>query len=319
MHKIMYNCGEKVGGPYLIEVSNVSKSFGKVKVLNKVSLRVENGDIVGYVGLNGAGKTTTIRIIVGVLNPDEGSVVVDGYDMFKDKRRASKRIGWVPELPNFEGEFKALDYFVYLAGYYGISKSEALRIGKELMEKVGLGEALNKKLIEYSQGMKKRFALAVSMISDPQNFVFDEVLNGLDPQGIAFFRELTKEFKKENRAVLFSSHILKEMEQIADKVVFIHKGRIIGIYAMEEIARIAKPVLRIKLLNVSEEALSLLRNYGDISMEGSEIFVKLHTGERADEIVAELVKKGIGVKEFKSEERDLESFFFDLIKRGEGA
>ncbi|MEL9908626.1 MAG: ABC transporter ATP-binding protein [Desulfurococcus sp.] len=301
----------------MIEVKNISKSFGRTRVLSDVSFKVGNGEVVGYVGLNGAGKTTTIRIIVGVLNPDSGDVIVDGYSVLSDKRRASERIGWVPELPIFETEFKALDYFVYLAGYHGLSKSEAVKLGKELLGRMGLEDAMGKRLSEYSQGMKKRFALAVSLISNPPNIVFDEVLNGLDPQGIAFFRELAREFKRENKAVLFSSHILKEVEQLADKVVFIHKGRIIGVYTMEEITRLAKPSLKIRVSNNLEEAVKILSNYGEVVAGDMEITVKINHGVNPEEILGELVKRSIGVKEFRNEERDLEAFFFELIREAE--
>ena len=221
----------------MISIKNVSKSFGSVKALDDVSFDVRNGEVVGYVGLNGAGKTTTIRIAVGVLPPDDGDVEIDGFSIVRDKRRASERIGWIPEIPLFERDFKALDYFIYIAGFHGIRGDEARRLGRELLEKVGLGDAMNKKLGHYSQGMRKRFALALSLINDPPNFLFDEVLNGLDPQGIAFFRELALEFKKNGKAVLFSSHILTEVENIADRVVFIHKGRIIADKTIEEIKR----------------------------------------------------------------------------------
>ncbi|MCC5990025.1 MAG: ABC transporter ATP-binding protein, partial [Thermosphaera sp.] len=207
----------------MIEVNSVSKFFGRLKALDNVSFKVGNGEIAGYVGLNGAGKTTTIRIAVGVLPPDSGDVFIDGLSITREKKKASERIGWVPELPIFETDFKALDYYVYLAGYYGIPPGEARRMGREALEMLGLGDALNTKLAAYSQGMKKRFALAVSLINDPPNFIFDEVLNGLDPKGIVFFRDLAIKFKKQGKAVLFSSHILSEVEGIADKVVFIHK------------------------------------------------------------------------------------------------
>ncbi len=183
----------------VIQLNNVVKRFGNVVALDNVSFRINNGEVVGYVGLNGAGKTTTIRIIAGVLNPDSGDAIVDGYSVIKDKKIASKNLGWVPELPIFEHDVKAIDYFVYLAGYYGISSGDAKKIAKELFKEVGLEGVENKKLQQYSLGMKKRFALAVSLISNPNNFVFDEVLNGLDPQGIAFFRDLTLKFKKDGK------------------------------------------------------------------------------------------------------------------------
>lgn len=301
----------------MFTVQEVTKYFGKQRVLDSVSFEVRNGEVVGYVGLNGAGKTTTIRIAVGVLPPTSGDVIIDGYSVTRNKREASRLVGWVPELPIFETEFKALDYFVYIAGYYGYTSHEARRIGRELMEKFGLGDALNKKLSSYSQGMKKRFALAVSMINDPPNLFFDEVLNGLDPKGIAFFRELTVEFKKQGKALLFSSHILGEVEGIADRVVFIHKGRIVGLYSMDEIRYMARPALVLTLNNVSKEVLTLLSQHGEVvELGGGRILLRNFSGDPSD-IVNDLVKLGVRVSEVRREEKSLEEFFFDLIRKVE--
>lgn len=300
-----------------IRIVGVTKYFGKQKVLDNVTFEVNNGEIVGYVGLNGAGKTTTIRIAVGVLPPDSGDVLIDGYSVTKKKREASLRVGWVPELPIFEQEFKALDYFAYLAGYYGFSVSEARRLGRELLEKFGLGDAMNKKLSEYSQGMKKRFALAVSMINDPPNFLFDEVLNGLDPKGIAFFRELAKEFRRQGKAVLFSSHILSEVEDIADRVVFIHKGRIIGVFRMDEIKSAAKPAIELELSIINEKVLSILEKLGKpVVSDGNKVVLGEPLVDASD-VVIELSKAGVKVHSIKKVEKSLEEFFFSLVTRAD--
>ena len=296
----------------MIEISNVSKSFGRIKALENVSFKVNNGELVGYVGLNGAGKTTTIRIIVGVLLPDSGDVYIDGYSVLKEKRKASMRIGWVPEIPIFEPDVKALDYFVYLAGYYKISPNEARRLGKELFEKVGLSGAENRKLKEYSQGMKKRFALAVSLINDPPNFVFDEVLNGLDPEGIKFFRELAKDFKKQGKAVLFSSHILSEVEALADRVVFIHKGRIINILTMQEIKSMAEKKLVVKLDKPLEKIPEEINSYGEPIIQDNTLVIRKFKGDQST-IVELLLRQGYKIMEVKLEETSLEEVFFKLI------
>ncbi|HEU97358.1 MAG TPA: ABC transporter ATP-binding protein [Fervidicoccus fontis] len=299
----------------MIEIEKLSKYFGNQRALDDVSFGVNNGEIVGYVGLNGAGKTTTIRIAVGVLPPDSGDVSIDGFSVTKDKRRASERVGWVPELPIFETDFKALDYFVYLAGYYGFSSGEARKLGKETLERFGLGNALEMKLSAFSQGMKKRFALAVSMINDPPNFIFDEVLNGLDPQGIAFFREMALDFKKKGKAVLFSSHILGEVQNIADRVVFIHRGKIIGSYRVEEILNIVKPSIVLKLDRFDEGAVKLLEKYGKVERQGDLATISSPSAS-SGEIVKALVESGYSVIELRHEERSLEEFFFSLLKKG---
>jgi ABC-2 type transport system ATP-binding protein len=303
----------------VIEVVRVSKSFGRIRALDSVSFKVFNGEVVGYVGLNGAGKTTTIRIATGVLPPDSGEVFIDGYSVLKEKKRASRLVGWVPESPIFESDFKALDYFTYLAGYYGYSTSEARRLGRELLEKLGLGNALNMKISEYSHGMKKRFALAVSLIGDPPNFLFDEVLHGLDPKGIAFFRELALEFKKQNKAVLFSSHILSEVEGIADRVVFIHKGKIIGEYSMDEIKQKAQPAVELVLTRVDGSVLRLLEKHGEVVVVSEKKVLLRRPVSDTSQIVAELVTAGVGVSEVKKQERHLEDFFFELIRKAEAS
>ena len=295
----------------MIEIKGVSKFFGSFKALDNVTFNVRNGEIVGYVGLNGAGKTTTIRIIVGVLNPSSGDVFINGHSITREKRVASKYIGWVPEQPIFEPDARALDYFVYLAGYYGISASEARSLGKKLLEEVGLGHAIELKLKEYSQGMKKRFALAVSMINNPDNYVFDEVLNGLDPQGIAYFRELTLRLKKNGCAVLFSSHILSEVEDLADRVVFIHRGRIVGDMSMDEIKSMAKPVLRIRLDKVDDKLKDLLSPYGKVEFEKNTVVI-VNPPSDPSEILTTLLKNGYRVLEYK-QGRSLEDVFFRII------
>ncbi len=295
-----------------IEFRDVTKYFGKKRVLENVSFTVEKGEVVGYVGLNGAGKTTTIRIGVGVLRPSSGDVLVEGYSVVREKRRASMHIGWVPEYPIFEQDFKALDYFVYLAGYYGISGGEARRLGRRLLEEVGLGDALDKKLAEYSQGMKKRFALAVSMINEPENYFFDEVLNGLDPQGIAFFRDLVLRLKRKGCAILFSSHILSEVENLADRVVFIHRGRIVAVHTMDEIKGMAKPALRIKVGRIDEGLMETLKSLGEPERKGR-IIVLRNPSRSPDEILRILVEKGYPVEAMAPVEPSLEEVFFRII------
>lgn len=297
----------------MIEVKDVSKWFGQFRALDSVSFSLKNGDVVGYVGLNGAGKTTTIRICVGVLPPDSGDVIIDSYSIVRDKKTASRLVGWVPEVPIFELDERALDYFTYLAGYYGISSSEARSLGKRLLEEVGLGDSMNSKLKNFSLGMKKRFALAVSMINDPGNFLFDEVLSGIDPQGIAFFRELTKKFKRENKAVLFSSHILREVEGIADRVVFIHRGRIVKSMAMEEVRKYAEPVIVVRLPTVDEGVVEVTKSFSE-RVEVRNGTIRIYTPSAdSSEILESLVKKGYRVEEVRKEEISLEEVFFKII------
>jgi len=302
----------------LIEVKQATKIFSSKQgpAINSVSFDVKNGEVVGFVGLNGAGKTTTIRIAVGVSLPTSGTVLIDGHDITTEKAEASKSVGWVPEIPNFEPNAKAWMLMRYLAGFYGIDRTEATKRSKELLASVGLSGFENRKIRTYSQGMKKRFSLGVSLLSDPQNFLLDEVLNGLDPEGIHFFRELMRGQKRVNKAILLSSHILTEIENIADRIVFIHRGHVIKTVTREELRAHEgiKGVLRIILQNPDEDAISYLKTLGgDLQVQRNEIVLSDFHGD-SSQVNAELVRKGIPVREIKYEKTGLEEYFFDLIK-----
>lgn len=305
----------------MIEVKGLTKIFSAKQgpAINTVSFDVKNGEIVGFVGLNGAGKTTTIRIGVGVSLPTSGSISIDGHDITHDKAEASRSVGWVPEIPNFEPNAKAWSLMRYFAGFYNINRTEAGKRSKELLASVGLAGFENRKIRTYSQGMKKRFSLAVSLLSDPQNFLFDEVLNGLDPEGIHFFRELMRGQKKMNKAILLSSHILAEIENVADRIVFIHWGKIIKIVTRDELSAYEgeKGVLRIVLQNPTDNAIAYLKSLGGTAqVQGNEIILSDFHGDSA-QVNAELVKIGSQVREIRFEKTGLEQYFFDLIRRAE--
>ena len=307
----------------MFEIKAATKVFSAKQgpAISSVSFDVRNGEIVGFVGLNGAGKTTTIRIAVGVSLPTSGTVVIDGHDITREKPEASKSIGWVPELPNFEPNAKAWSMMRYLAGFYNIDREEARRRSKDLLASVGLSGFENRKIRTYSQGMKKRFSLAVSLLSDPQNFLFDEVLNGLDPEGIHFFRELMRGQKRMNKAILLSSHILTEIENVADRIVFIHRGRVIKIVTRDELAAYEgeKGVLRIILQNITDDAVSYLKSLGGTALvQGNEVILSDFRGD-SSQVNSELVKKGIPVREIKFEKTGLEQYFFDLIGKADSA
>jgi len=207
----------------MIEIDNVTKIYSRrdPPAVKNLMLNIENGEILGLVGLNGAGKTTTIRMIAGILLPTSGKISVDGFDVIKEKVKASYNVGWIPEIPNFEPNAKPLSLMRYYAGFYRNNEKEMDKRIKELLDMVGLSNDLNKKLREYSQGMKKRFSIAESLINDPKNVLFDETLNGLDPEGVKFVRDLIIDLKSKQKSILLSSHILTEIENLADRVAII--------------------------------------------------------------------------------------------------
>ncbi len=164
--------------------------------------------------------------------------------------------------------------------------------------------------------MKKRFSLAVSMLTNPQNFLFDEVLNGLDPEGIHFFRELMIEQKKENKAILLSSHILTEIENLADRVVFIHRGKIVKTASRDDLATASKSagILRIVFQTVNDDALAYLRTLGGkVEVQGNSVILSGFQGD-SSQVNAELIRRGFPVQEIRYEKTGLEDYFLQLIR-----
>ena len=267
---------------------------------------------MGFVGLNGAGKTTTIRIAAGIALPTAGTVVVDGHDIVEDKVAASRSIGWVPETPNFEPSGRGIDLLRYFAGFHGISSSDADARSAELLRTMGLSGAERKRFREYSQGMRKRFALAAAMLADPHNYLFDEILNGLDPEGIHFFRGLVGELKGQKKAILLSSHILLEVEGLADRVVFIHKGKLIKTVTRAELATFESGSVRMVVENVDGRLADRLRGMGEVRMEGNGVTISDFKGDRA-ELNYQLAKEGYRISDFTVQKSGLEDYFLRLI------
>jgi ABC-2 type transport system ATP-binding protein len=220
----------------VLTIEGLSKDFGarnKVPALKSVNLEVKKGEIVGFVGLNGAGKTTTIRIVAGVIRPTSGSVRVEGMDAFKDHEKAAELFSWVPENPIFDLGSNARSWLLYVSKF-GSRNTSASQVD-EVLAKVGLGDKGKVKLKAYSLGMKRRLALAQAFLEEPQLLLMDEAMNGLDPEGMHFFRQSVRDFRNKGGAVLLSSHVLTEISGVSDRVSFIHKGTTFETKTLDEL------------------------------------------------------------------------------------
>lgn len=304
----------------MIEIDHVTKIYNKKSppAVNDLSLEIKDGDILGLVGLNGAGKTTTIRMIAGIILPTSGQIRVDSYDVVKEKVKATHNVGWIPELPNFEPNAKPVTLMKYYAGFYSNDGKEMNVRITELLDQVGLSEHLNKKLRDYSQGMKKRFAIAESLVGDPKNVLFDETLNGLDPEGVKFVRNLILDLKSKGKGILLSSHILSEIENLADRVAIIHHGKLIKMLSRSDLKNLGKTVIHIIIDKQSEnyEKLSgILGKYGSIEKnDGEFILSDLNLkDEEIPQILEDLIGSGIRVRKFEPVGESLEEYFFKTI------
>lgn len=213
------------GRARLLEISHVSKSFGRRPALSDVSLSVAAGEVVGLVGPNGAGKSTAFRIICGLLEPDAGTVTLAGHDVRKDARAFRALLGVLIEGPGCYPGVSAFDHLAYLARVRGSFSRE--RISRTL-EEVGLAPDSRKPVGKFSLGMKQRLGIAMAILHGPRLLVLDEPMNGLDPVGMASLREFLRRLGPERGvSVLVSSHLLHEVEQVCDRVLFIRDGRLL--------------------------------------------------------------------------------------------
>jgi ABC-2 type transport system ATP-binding protein len=241
-------------------------------------------------------------------------VLVDGHDILSAKEAASRGIGWVPEFPNFEPGARALEHLVYLAGFHGIRPGEARARGRELLARVALGGVERGKIRTFSQGMKKRYALAAAMLADPPNYLLDEVLNGLDPEGIHFVREWLREGKRANRATLLSSHILSEVQLVADRIAVIHHGRILRTLRVDELAGLSRRAVRLEVDNLDPAGLEFLGTRGEVTrLDATHVRVEGPDLDPAT-LNQELVQRGYRISRLEREQADLEAYFLELTR-----
>jgi ABC-2 type transport system ATP-binding protein len=208
-----------------ISISNLSKNYGAQKAVNNISFNVNKGEIVGFLGPNGAGKSTTMKMITGYLNPDAGKINVCGINVAENSMAAKKKIGYLPEANPLYFDMYVREYLSFTAG---IHKIEGAKEKIEAMiHTVGLQTEAHKKIGQLSKGYKQRTGLAAALIHEPEVLILDEPTSGLDPNQIIEIRNVIKSLSA-NKTVLFSSHILQEVEAICDRVIIINKGNIVA-------------------------------------------------------------------------------------------
>jgi ABC-2 type transport system ATP-binding protein len=295
----------------MIIAEGIRKKYGNKSALNGVSLKAEKGKITAILGPNGAGKTTLIRIILGLIFPDDGEVRILDEDPFKDKS-IFKKIGYIQELPNLPPFLTGREVLEFSAKIKGVDKSEI----PKLLEMVGMTENADKKIAKYSKGMIQRIAIAEAMLGNPEVLIMDEPNMGTDPVLITNFRNMVKNIAKDGRTVLMTSHEMEDVKKIADKVYFIFKG---SVYFEGTVEDLIKRFLGMRVIVETEDIENLKAEANKINFikgveeEGKNKVILTLTEDKREELIKRLVLAGVRVRSFYLD-NELEEAYLNIVK-----
>lgn len=281
----------------ILKCSNLNKSFGRKKILNNVSLSLDEGDVLGFIGPNGAGKTTTIKLILGLQSIDSGTVTICGYDIKKEFTKAIKNVGGIIESPDMYMYLSGYDNLKLIANLYGVSKEKI----DEVVKLVGLEKRIYDKVSKYSLGMRQRLGIAASLLNDPKLLILDEPTNGLDPEGNKQIRNLILKLSKKGIAILVSSHALSELESIVNKVVIIQKGSIVETSTLEEVKKSKNSYYIFEVDKIKD-----IENIEKISENSFKVNINR---EEIPEFINKLIDKKIKIYSIYEDELSLEDAF----------
>ena len=312
----------------MIEVKNITKKYGSLTAVNNISFKINEGEIIGLLGPNGAGKSTTMNMITGYIEPTEGEILIEGYDISKKPKKAKSQIGYMPEGVPLYSDLTVREFVTYMAELKKVDKKTRKEKVKQIIEQTGLKDVEKKLTRNLSRGYKQRVSMAGALVGEPKILILDEPTVGLDPKQITEIRALIKELGK-THTIILSSHILSEVSQICNKVIIINKGKIVAIDTpenlekkvsnnnstyvtledtenkMETIKEKIPQIKEIKLIKENEDGTKqyALESEKDIDLR------KI--------IFTEFAKENITIFEMKQADATLEDAFMKLIEGGE--
>ena len=311
----------------MIEVKNVTKKYGKVVAVDKISFTINDGEIIGLLGPNGAGKSTTMNMITGYIEPTEGTIIIDGYDISKKPKKAKKEIGYMPEGVPLYTDMTVKEFVTYMAEIKKVDRKTRKEKVEKIIEETVLKDVEKKLTRNLSRGYKQRVSMAGALVGEPKILILDEPTVGLDPKQITEIRNLIKELGK-THTIILSSHILSEVSQICQKVIIINKGKIIAVDTPENLEnKVANKndiyVTIEDLENKIEEVAKKIKEISKIELvKENEDKTKKYLIESEKDadlrkiLFQELAKENITIFEMKKADTTLEDAFMKLIEGG---
>ncbi len=303
----------------ILELNHVSKSFGSVKVIEDLSFRVEEHSVFGFLGRNGAGKTTTMKMVLGFLKPDSGSIRVNGNQVTYGNTRTNQDIGYLPDVPEFYGYMNPKEYLKLCGEITGMSREAIRQRTAQMLALVGL-EGVNRRISGFSRGMKQRLGIAQALLNEPKLLICDEPTSALDPVGRKEILDILS-VAREKTTVVFSTHILSDVERICDSIGILEGGRLVLNGTVTEVKNNKrKDVIRLETKGGSDdkalaEKLHRLAFVTGVACEENRLTVGLtHLEENNQRLLAFLVEEKIPLLRYEILEPTLENLFMEVME-----
>jgi ABC-2 type transport system ATP-binding protein len=300
----------------VIETRDLRKQYGSVEALKGVTLNVEQGQIYGFLGHNGAGKSTMIKILLGIVKKTDGEATLLGSEVGTTEIR--KRVGYLPEDHQFPGYHSGESLLHYYGELYGMSRPDRVKRMSEALDIVGLTKRAKSKIKTYSKGMKQRLGIAQSFFHDPEVIFLDEPTDGVDPAGRREIRDLLFTLKGEGRTIFVNTHLLAEVEMMADRVAFIHQGELVREGTVADITRRANR-FEIGVDKGTPFPVQEVRAAGfKVDVVGDKVEVELADGQSIDPVLELLWAKKVSLRHLVEQKQTLEDVFMKLVEGTSG-
>jgi ABC-2 type transport system ATP-binding protein len=314
-------------GP-VVEIRELTKKYGSFTALDRLTLSVERGRILGFIGPNGAGKTTTIKILVGLARPTSGSATVAGIDCAAQPRKIKRLLGYMPDTFGAYDNMRVCEYLDFFGAAFGIRRRDRVKRIDEVLEMAGAGTFKDLFVESLSHGMKQRVAVARTLLHDPVALILDEPANGLDPQARIEMRGLLLGLAERGKTLIVTSHILPELARICDRVAIITRGKLRAYGTLDQIARQLNQLRTMEVLVTHADAVTPaakvvarhLEPDAEVTLSPAELAVRFRTAK--DEatlanMLGDLVTAGVAVAQFREVQTDLEEAFMTAARAGD--
>ena len=304
----------------MIAVEGLSKRFGELRAVDRISFRVAPGEVFGFLGPNGAGKTTSISMISGLLRPDAGTVFIGEYNLWELPKPAKRLLGLVPQDPAFYEVFNARENLLFWGGLYGVPRAELKKSIAEILERVGLAGRAKEPVSRYSGGMKRRLNLAIGLVHRPKVLLLDEPTVGIDPQARSNILDIIREIARQGTTILFTTHHLEEAEKLCDRIAIMDHGRILETGSVSELAKVAgdRDLVTLRGKFSAQQMEQCLEHEPVSFLSLADRVATLHL-VREDygmaALVSRLSKSGIELADLSIQKPTLESVFLKLTGR----